>query len=165
VAVDVCRGDEPRDLVAEIRRALRDSPSNPKFVRTVYGFGYRFIGQATVDAGAVRAERGASCPWLIYDRREISLMEDTNVIGRGPDSAIQIDSPGISRQHARILVAHGEATLEDLGSKNGTHVNGARISASRRLSDGDEVRLGTVVLRFRIASTTSPTASIPSERA
>ena len=36
-------------LVAEIRRALRDSASSPMFVRTVYGFGYRFVGDVTVD--------------------------------------------------------------------------------------------------------------------
>ena len=51
-------------------------------------------------------------------------MEGANVIGREPDATIQIDARGVSRHHARILVSGGDATLEDLGSKNGTHVNG-----------------------------------------
>jgi pSer/pThr/pTyr-binding forkhead associated (FHA) protein len=90
-------------------------------------------------------------------------MEGVNVIGRALDAAIQIDSPGISRYHARILVAHGEATLEDLGSKNGTYLNGNRITTPRCLSDGNEVRLGGIVLTFHMGSRTSPTETIPAE--
>ncbi len=44
-------------LVAEIRRALRDSASNPRFIRTVYGFGYRFAGDVTEVAGASGRDR------------------------------------------------------------------------------------------------------------
>ncbi len=88
------------------------------------------------------------------------LIEGANVIGRAQDSTIQIDSPGVSRYHARILVSGGEATLEDLGSKNGTHVNGVRITTPTRLSDDSEIRLGAMVLTFRIAPPTSPTETV-----
>src|SRR5262245_1729241 len=147
-------------LVAEIRRALRDSAAHPRFIRTVYGFGYRFAGELIVDVPEVRPEPPRAKPWLLCDRRPIPLLEGVNVIGRAADAAIQIDSPGISRHHARILVAEGHATLEDLGSKNGSYVNGTLVT-TRRLSDGDEIRLGATVLRFRLTSQTSQTETLP----
>jgi pSer/pThr/pTyr-binding forkhead associated (FHA) protein len=98
--------------------------------------------------------------WLIVGRRQMPLMEGANLIGRAADAAIQIDSPGISRRHARLVVSAGEAALEDLGSKNGTYVNGRRITASCRVGDGDEIRLGATVLRFKISSPATPTATL-----
>lgn len=149
-------------LVAEIRRALGDSASNPVLVRTVYGFGYRFVGDVIVDTAPPRplAPRLKRC--LVFEGREIVLMEGANVIGREPDATIPIDSRGVSRYHARVLVTQGDATLEDLGSKNGTHVNGQRIATAVRLSDGDEIVLGTATLRYRTAPLTSPTETVPS---
>lgn len=88
-------------------------------------------------------------------------MDGVNVIRREPDATIQIDARGVSRHHARILVSHGDANLEDLGSKNGTHVNGRRITTPARLADGDEIGLGAVSLTFRIVSPTSPTDTVP----
>ena len=147
-------------LVAEIRRALHDPASDPQFVRTVYGFGYRFIGPVTA------GERQTASPprwvkrYLVWDQREFLLMDGANVIGRAEDATIRIDSPGVSRYHARILVSDGDAILEDLQSKNGTFRNGTRLSASAPLSEGDEIKIGKVVLTFRVASTTSPTQTV-----
>jgi DNA-binding winged helix-turn-helix (wHTH) protein len=151
-------------LVAEIRRALCDAAANPTFVGTVYGFGYRFVGEVRVGADAPATERSHARLWLTIERRQLPLMEGTNVMGRALDAAIRIDSPGISRYHARIVVAHGEATLEDLGSKNGTHLNGSRMTAPCHLAEGDEIRLGAIVVTFRIASQPGLTETI-SERA
>jgi DNA-binding winged helix-turn-helix (wHTH) protein len=147
-------------LVAEIRRALRDSAARPRLVRTIYGFGYRFIADLVEELPAVRSEQPGLRPWLMFERRPIPLLTGRNVIGRAPDAAIQIDSPGISRYHARILVEHDVVTLEDLGSKNGSYVNGTPVT-TRRLSDGDEIRLGATILMFRIASQTSDTETLP----
>jgi pSer/pThr/pTyr-binding forkhead associated (FHA) protein len=60
-----------------------------------------------------------------------------------------------------IKVAGDEAILEDLGSKNGTEVNGSRITTPRRLRHGDEIRVGTIALIFRISSPVSPTETVP----
>jgi DNA-binding winged helix-turn-helix (wHTH) protein len=147
-------------LAAEVRRALRDSTASPRFVRTVYGFGYRFVGDVTADEGLAGPEAAPASLWLVFERRRIPLVTGANVIGRAADAAIPIDSPGMSRHHARIVVTHGEATLEDLGSKNGTHLNASRIVMPCRLADGDEIRLGAVVLTFRIASHMSPTETV-----
>ena len=147
-------------LVAEIRRALRDSASGPMFVRTVYGFGYRFVGDVTVDTLPTRPASGRVKLFVIVGQREIVLMAGVNVIGREPPATIQLDGRGLSRHHARIHVSDGDATLEDLGSKNGTHVNGRRITLPVRLSDGDEIRLGAISMTFRVASPASPTETV-----
>lgn len=145
-------------LVAEIRRALGDSAVRPVFVRTVYRFGYRFVGE-TVERGEPPAVPGSPRPILVVENREMVLLEGANVVGRAPDATIRCDAAGVSRYHARILVSHGEATIEDLGSKNGTYLQGGRI-ASARLSDGDVIRLGTARLTFRIASPLGPTETV-----
>ena len=62
---------------------------------------------------------------------------------------MRIDALSISRPHARLTWRGAEASIEDLGSKNGTWVNGARVDGPARLEDGDEVRLGTITLTFR----------------
>ena len=147
-------------LVAEIRRALHDSPARPAYIRTIYGFGYRFVGDVTADAAAAGSRMPRGRLSMVLDGREIPLMQGVNVIGRAPDATIQVDARGVSRHHARILVAGGDAVLEDLGSKNGTHVNGRQIAEPARLSDGDEIGMGTARLRFRIASPASPTETV-----
>lgn len=147
-------------LVAEIRRALRDPASTPRFIRTVHRIGYRFIGEIVEDANAAPPPSVRSRLYLLLGERHLILMEGINVLGRAPEATIQIDSTGISRLHARVLVREGNATLEDLNSKNGTHVNGERISTPHVLSDGDEIRLGTIVLKFRRASPNGATETV-----
>jgi hypothetical protein len=147
-------------LVAEIRRALRDSASSPMFVRTVYGFGYHFVGGVTA---AAPAESPDVKLCVVLANREFVLMNGANVIGRDPEASIQLEARGVSRQHARILVSGGAATIEDLGSKNGTYVNGRRITAPVRLSEGDAIGLGAVSVTFRTVSLASPTDTVPAE--
>jgi hypothetical protein len=68
-------------------------------------------------------------------------------IGRDADNIIVItDDAFISSHHARITPTGGIVVVEDLGSKNGTYLNGARLSSRRTLSIGDRVQLGYTVL-------------------
>ena len=85
------------------------------------------------------------------------LTEGENIIGRETDASVWIDAKGVSRHHARIVVRRGEATVEDLGSKNGTYVGADRVTAPRLLADGDQVRLGPVVITFRVPQLPGPT--------
>jgi hypothetical protein len=147
-------------LIAEIRRALSDSAANPKYIRTVYSFGYRFVGEARVVTAASRSGDARPMLWLIVEGRQIPLLNGANVIGRADDAAIRVDAPGLSRHHARIRVEDGRATLEDLGSKNGTHLDGRRLSTPEPLHDGSEIRVGGVALTFRIVSPASPTETL-----
>ena len=75
------------------------------------------------------------------------LLEGPNVIGRAPDATIPYDVAGVSRHHARIVVSRDGVTLEDLGSKNGTYLQGKRIT-SAPLSDGDEIQIGKARMIF-----------------
>jgi DNA-binding winged helix-turn-helix (wHTH) protein len=145
-------------LVAEIRRNLCDPPGTPLFIRTVHRIGYRFVGEVTVDDAATSAARSKF--YLAMDDRRFFLMDGTNTIGRAPEATVQIDSPGVSRLHARIRIENGVATLEDVGSKNGTHLNGTRIDGARPLADGNEIRLGTIVLTFRSAPGSDVTETV-----
>ncbi len=70
------------------------------------------------------------------------------VMGRGMNANIRLRDDGVSRRHAKLLVRDGEIVVEDLGSANGTIVNGALVTR-RALADGDKIRLGTgTILRF-----------------
>jgi pSer/pThr/pTyr-binding forkhead associated (FHA) protein len=79
------------------------------------------------------------------------LVEDEMVIGRHAEGAGRLaEDEEISRLHARVSVdAYGECTIEDLGSTNGTYLNGARISAPQMLSVGDTIELGQTTLAVR----------------
>ena len=78
------------------------------------------------------------------------LVEGANVLGRDEAAGVCLDWPGVSRQHARIVIGGAEATLEDLGSKNGTYLRDQKITAAVPLADGDIFRLGRVALEFRL---------------
>jgi len=148
-------------LIAEVRRALDDSADDPQFVRTVHRVGYWFIGgPGAVDRTTTPAATPTFRYWLVWETRQVALTDGENIIGRAPDAAIWIDAAGVSRHHARI-VAGAEATIEDLGSKNGTFLRGRPISQPQILVDGDEIRLGSVVVTFRIPSPTGSTETVP----
>lgn len=134
-------------LVAQLRDALGEDPRNPRFIRTVHGFGYAFAGPA-VEPSARPAGTGAA-PRVIWERRIIPLKPGENVLGRDEQAEVRIDSPGVSRRHARIVVKDREAVLEDLDSKNGTYVREERLSAPAVLADGDIFRLGRLLLVYR----------------
>jgi DNA-binding winged helix-turn-helix (wHTH) protein len=138
-------------LVAEIRSALGDDARTPRFVRTVQRYGYAFHGSAMQLAESSAREHESSCTcWLLAPRRQILLTAGENVVGRDPGVQVWLDSPSVSRRHARITVDGDRVILEDLQSKNGTRVCGLRISAPRRLADGDEIRFGSVAVTLRI---------------
>ena len=70
-------------------------------------------------------------------------------IGRSPNVELRLDDDGISRNHARIRSETNRAWIEDMESRNGTFVNGERITTSVELRDGDKVQVGRgTVLRF-----------------
>jgi len=74
------------------------------------------------------------------------LRPGRRTIGAHPDCDVVLPIPEVSRRHARIVIA-GAATIEDLGSKNGTFLNGRRIDAPLPLNRGDTLRIGTIELR------------------
>ena len=75
----------------------------------------------------------------------------TLVIGRSRRAALRVDDPQVSRQHARLRRRGGDVTIEDLQSTNGTWVRGSRVSGTRRLDPGDEVRVGPARIVLGVA--------------
>lgn len=147
-------------LVAEIRRALGDAAHRSEYVRTVHRFGYRFVADVVETAAPSMSIQTGRRMYLTAGDRQFTLTEGAMVIGRGADAAIRIESGGVSRHHARILVNGGEARVEDLGSKNGTFVKGERIASGCLLQDGDEIRVGPVAVVFSLAAETGATETM-----
>ena len=69
-------------------------------------------------------------------------------IGRVPENQISIDKPEVSRHHARIAITEGGWLIADLGSGNGTFVNGQKVK-EQRLNNGDRIRIGTTNFVFQ----------------
>lgn len=132
-------------LVADLRSALGDRASEPRFIRTVYAFGYSFIGQA-VEPRAESALRKQPRWMLLSEGREIPLCEGENVLGRTGPGVVALESSTVSRHHARLTITGGEAVIEDLGSKNGTWVGPVEVSGPTPLRNGDAIRLGSLVV-------------------
>jgi DNA-binding winged helix-turn-helix (wHTH) protein len=142
-------------VIAELRDAIGDDAREPRLIRTIHGFGYAFQGSATSRRGP--PEAAVPVFKVIWGDREVALAEGENVLGRDPLSVVCVDVASVSRHHARIVVEEDQATLEDLGSKNGTFLRGRRLKAPAALRDGDEIRVGTVpmvVRRFAPGATT-----------
>ena len=140
-------------LMAQVRKALADDRRQERFLRTVHGFGYAFVGE--VGEPAVRAP--AVSARVIWEDSVLVLQRGENVLGRSEDASVRIDAPGVSRRHARIVVGDDGATLEDLASKNGTFVGERLVEEPTALHDGDRLRLGRQLLTFRSAVSAAPT--------
>ena len=80
--------------------------------------------------------------------QEFDLPRGATLIGRSSDCHVTIEDPLVSRQHARIVIDGDDATLQDLGSRNGVKLNGAPIRGAAKLKDGDRLRVGTQELVF-----------------
>ena len=73
-------------------------------------------------------------------------MDGEHIVGREPGVSIRLDSPKVSRHHARVTASGRAVSVEDLGSKNGTFVRGVRIGEPTRLEPGDDVQIGPIKL-------------------
>jgi DNA-binding winged helix-turn-helix (wHTH) protein len=137
-------------LVSELRRALGDAAKRPRFIRTVHGVGYAFCGDAVHVEEPAEAPPASAC-WLTWGNRTFQLSAGENVIGRDPRCHVWLDAARVSRRHASIAVdpAGDAVSLRDLASTNGTFVGRSRVVEAVALTDGDSIRIGTVVLRFR----------------
>lgn len=140
-------------LIFELRTALGESARAARFIRTVHGFGYAFAVEPA-------ASRSPSLFRLVMDGQETVLFEGENVVGRGEDCRVRVESAKVSRRHARLLIAGRAVTLEDCGSSNGTWVNSERIDQPVAIADGDEVRFGTVSAVLRQSASDEATEPV-----
>ena len=85
---------------------------------------------------------------VLASGQRVALGERITTVGRLPECTITIDDGNVSREHAQISPGGGGYVVADLGSTNGTLVNGQRIAGQQRLTDGDIISFGSTHLRF-----------------
>jgi DNA-binding winged helix-turn-helix (wHTH) protein len=136
-------------LVADLRAAIGDEARGSTFIRTVHRHGYAFGGEVRVVTS--RSEEAARAIYrLIWQDREFALDAGETILGRARQATIFIDDVSVSRRHARMVVNGHSVVVEDLGSKNGTTVNGERIAEATPVRDGDVLVVGSVEIRVRV---------------
>jgi predicted component of type VI protein secretion system len=84
-------------------------------------------------------------------------------IGRAKDADIRLKDIKVSRDHAMVRAENDQYYVEDLGSRNGTYVNGEKTSGRMEIKDGDQIRLGFSVLQFFLADRGSHVVESPAE--
>jgi uncharacterized membrane protein len=87
----------------------------------------------------------------------VTLRPDVTVLGRSPRSHVPVDDGRVSAEHARIERQGQAYVLRDLGSRNGTYVNGRRVSGAVVLHPGDQVRVGQTNFAFIVPAAPLPT--------
>jgi DNA-binding winged helix-turn-helix (wHTH) protein len=153
------------NLVVELRAALGDDARRPRILRTVSRFGYAFRATARPERRVAEHVLGTRdlVYRLVWNRREIALEPGENLIGRDSEAVVWIDDESVSRRHARIGIGREGATIEDLGSKNGTYLAGKKIRGAVVLSDRDVLTIGPAKLTVRVLKRTGSTRSTRSK--
>jgi Protein of unknown function (DUF3662)/FHA domain len=154
-------GQELADMVtehAEEQRYAFLGPVTVEFEREDDLETGRFRVRSTAVAAAVPTRRPSAqttsqratpgtVPWLEVGTTTYSLRSSTTRIGRGADSDLRIDDPGISRHHAEIRQQGGDVVIVDAGSTNGIVIDNERVEQAR-LTDGARVLLGNTTVVF-----------------
>jgi DNA-binding winged helix-turn-helix (wHTH) protein len=149
-------------LVSELRSVLGDTPRDSMFIRTAYKTGYAFAGKVVALTGV--PQPASAFIGLIWRDKLLALSEGEQTAGRDAECELVIDAETVSRRHARITVIEGNATIEDLSSTNGTHVNGRTITGPTPIADGNEVLLGKAMLIVRRRDPSKETVKVPDDR-
>jgi hypothetical protein len=105
-------------------------------------------GDLRVDAEIVGGGRGTTSTLLLPDGGRIALGDEPTVIGRMPECAVPLSDPQVSRRHAEIRRDDFGFRVVDLGSTNGTQVNGVVVK-DHLLEDGDVIVIGATSLRYQ----------------
>ncbi|MBA4103790.1 MAG: DUF2662 domain-containing protein, partial [Arthrobacter sp.] len=89
-------------------------------------------------------------PVLDIDGQRYSLNAPSIVLGRSSDADIHVEDTGVSRRHLEIRTANGVTSAVDMGSTNGSYVNGQKVSGSTELTDGSTITMGRTRIIFRL---------------
>jgi hypothetical protein len=93
---------------------------------------------------------GKTRVFLSHHAGSIKLPEGETLVGRGLSCNVRFNDPGISRHHVRLVVEDATVKVEELGSTNGTRINGKPFVGSKELADGDELQIGHRWLKIRV---------------
>jgi hypothetical protein len=140
-------------LITELVDTVRESAheSNYRFLGPVevilVADPHAGIGDLEVDATIVEGEAGTAGSVVLPDGSRIKLGEEPVTIGRLPDCTIALSDSQASRHHAEIRRSNQGFAVVDLGSLNGTTVNGVKVQ-EHDLADGDVIRVGETTIRY-----------------
>jgi len=98
--------------------------------------------------GEMLAAPPSRCYVITPDDRKLLLTDRPFTIGRLPECSFVVSDPNVSRRHAEIRPVGEDYAVSDLGSTNGTRVNGLLVNGSQTLRPGDEITVGATALRF-----------------
>jgi DNA-binding winged helix-turn-helix (wHTH) protein len=144
-------------LVKQLRAALddRDRERAAPLIRTVHRVGYALD---IPPAQSEPAMTSVAARWLSVGHRRLSLANGENIVGRDEAASVRLDDPMVSRRHARILVSASGVLIEDLGSKNGTFIEGQPVTAAPMpLRHGIRLAFGTVLVVYGESGNGMPT--------
>ena len=141
--------------VRKIRQVLGDDAAAPRFVETVVGKGYRFVAavERLTPAGEPRYT-------VKFGGQEFVLRSGETVLGRDPAAGVYVEHASVSRRHARLSIEAGRARLQDLGSRNGTFLNGQRLDAPAEILEDAIIGLGPVTLVLSVLRAPASTQSM-----
>ncbi len=108
-------------------------------------------GQLVIVSEPARSQdqqRRMQTPVVLERRGGVEINQTAFLIGRHIDNALVINDDQASTHHARIISKGGRFHLEDLGSTNGTYVDGAEVGASVTLQSGSLIKIGATIIRF-----------------
>jgi hypothetical protein len=88
---------------------------------------------------------------LLVGGKRVALGEGGATVGRSRQCEVVVDDPNVSRRHAELRPRGGSWVLTDLGSTNGSRVNGRTVSGPTVVKPGDEIELGTAVMKFELS--------------
>jgi pSer/pThr/pTyr-binding forkhead associated (FHA) protein len=97
---------------------------------------------------------------LTWRGGEATLGEGEHIVGRTPQAAVCLEAESVSRRHALITVTGTSATIEDLGSKNGTAIGSRPVTTAAPFAHGDRLRIGAVVLTVHRAGVPDSTRTV-----
>lgn len=113
-----------------------------------------FPSQHPKDETVIMGKRKDALAWLIRLKggkvvKKIRLKEGANLIGRSTRSEVVVDDEEISDEHARIIKEGKNYKLIDIGSLNGTYLNGTKVTSPKRLEDEDEIKFANIKFIFK----------------
>ena len=148
------------NLIAEIRQALGDDSGIRASSAPSIASATRFESLRRRQSEKVQVAHKARFR-LVWAEGRAGIGDGEHVLGRDPDLELFLDSPSVSRRHALIRVMGEEATVEDLGSKNGTFIADRRVESPTRLADGDVIRVGSVPVTLKVLAAWGSTHTEP----
>jgi hypothetical protein len=123
-----------------------EAEPGPPVSRTMVFSAAQRLSEPLEEAATVRSQRAL----LIYGGRRLVVGPRGATLGRSRDCDIVVDDANVSRQHAELRPRGGGWVLSDLGSTNGTRLNGRSIQAPEVVRPGDEIELGASLITFEL---------------